>query len=81
LSPARRINDEIQKLEPISMQLVNHETNNALALLGDHPNAVALAQNAQEFFLGPREVVARLLDTQHLGHVAPDHPADVDANG
>src|SRR5438132_12141382 len=62
------------------MQLVDHETDDFFVVLGDHADAVALAQAAEEVFLGPGVVEALLLGRQDFGHVAADHPADVDAN-
>src|SRR6185295_14621539 len=40
--------------------------------------AVALAEAAEEIFFGPSELEALPLDLQHLRHVAPDQPTDLD---
>src|SRR5262249_41245538 len=55
------------------------EADDLLAMLGDHADAVALAQAAEEVFLGPGELEALLLGLEDFGHVPPNHPADVDA--
>src|SRR5438874_334533 len=46
-------------------------------MLGDHANAVALTQAADEFLLEPGELKCAPFDLQHFGHVSPDHPTDV----
>src|SRR5437867_2070277 len=51
-----------------------------LALVGHHADAVALPQTAEKVLLGPGIFKALLLGLQNFGHVAPDHPTNVDAN-
>jgi hypothetical protein len=46
-------------------------------VLGDHADAIALAEAIDEIFLGPGELEAIAFDIEHLVHVAPDHPADM----
>jgi hypothetical protein len=46
-------------------------------VLGDHPDAIALPQTANEFLLEPGELKCGPFDLQHFRHVASDHPADV----
>src|SRR5207249_6731685 len=71
---------EIQNVQLRLVQFVDHEADDLLALLGDHADAVALAEAAEEVFLGPGELEALLLGLEDLGHVAADHPADVAAD-
>jgi hypothetical protein len=59
------------------VQLVDHEADDALGVLGHHADAIALPQAADEFFLEPGELEAGSLDVEHLLHIAADHPADV----
>src|SRR5262245_19422378 len=61
------------------VQLIDQKAHGSLALLGDHADAVALAQAAQEVFLCPGKLEALLFRLQDFRHVAPDHPADVNA--
>src|SRR5207248_9923962 len=59
---------------------VDHEADDLLALLGDHADAVPLAEAAKEVLFGPGVLEALLLGLQDLGHVPADHPAYVDAD-
>ena len=74
------VDGEIEHVELVLVQLVDHEADDPLAVLGDHADAVALAQHAEELLLAPGILEARVLDGQDLGHVAADHPADMDAD-
>src|SRR5262249_1568246 len=74
------VDGKVEDVQLGLVQLVDHEADDLLALLGDHADAVALAQAAEEVLLGPGELEALLLGLEHLGHVPADHPADVDAN-
>jgi hypothetical protein len=60
------------------VQLVNHEADDAFAVLGHHADAVALPQAADEFFLEPGELERAAFDFEDLRHVSADHPADMD---
>src|SRR4029077_17540219 len=62
-----------------AVQLVDHEADDALAMFGDHADAIALPQDAKKLLLAPGILEARVLDRQDLGHVAPDHPPNVHA--
>src|SRR5262249_26764481 len=77
---AGRVDGEVEDVQLGLVQLVDHEADHLLALLGHHADAVALAQAAQEVFLGPRVLEAILLGLQDFRHVPADHPADVDPN-
>src|SRR5580700_5241041 len=59
------------------VQLVDHEADDAVIVLGHHADAVALPQTAQEVFLGPRVIEGGALDGEHIVHIAPDEPADL----
>src|SRR5690606_5733334 len=75
-----RGNRKVEDVEPRLMELVDHEPDDALAALGDHANAVALPQAADEVFFEPGKFKAAALDVEHLRHVAADHPTNVDAD-
>ena len=60
------------------MQLVDHESHDPLVVLGDHADAVPLAEMSEEVLLGPRLLETRSLDLQHLGHIPTYQPADLD---
>ena len=57
---------EVEDVEPRLVQLVDHEADDPLAVLGDHADAIALAEAAEEVFLAPGELEAGLLDVQRL---------------
>ena len=44
---------EVEDVELVLVQLVDHEADDPLAVLGDHADAVALAEDAEEFLLAP----------------------------
>jgi hypothetical protein len=64
-------------VEPRLVQLINHKADDPLGVLGDHANAVALPQTANEFLLEPGELEGSPFDIQDLRHIAPNHPTDV----
>ncbi len=70
---------EIENVQLVLVQFVNHEADDLLAMLRDHADAIALPQAAQEIFLGPGEFKALLFGLKYLGHVAANHPANMDA--
>src|SRR5262249_6109593 len=70
---------EVQDVQLVLVQLVDHEADHLLLVLGDHADTVALAQAAEEVLLGPRVVKAPLFGLEHFRHVPADHPPDVDA--
>src|SRR5262249_39679479 len=70
---------EIQDVDLVPMQLVDHEADDALAVLSDHADAIPLSQDAKELFLAPRIFKACVFDREDLGHVATDHPPNVHA--
>jgi hypothetical protein len=71
---------EVKDVQLGLMQFVNHEADDFLAVLGHHANAIALAQTAQEILLGPGVFETLLFRLEDFGHVAANHPADMDAS-
>ncbi len=71
---------EVEDVQLVLVQLVDHEADDLLALLGHHADAVALAQAAQEILLRPGVFKTLLLRLQHFRHVPTDHPPDMHAN-
>jgi hypothetical protein len=63
----------------VTVQLVNHETYDPLAVLRNHADAITLTQDAKEFLLTPGVFEICVLDCEDLGHIAPDHPSNVHA--
>src|SRR5262249_1946297 len=61
------------------VQLIDHETDHLFALLGNHADAVALSETAEEVLLVPGEFETGLFRLQNLGHITADHPANMDA--
>jgi hypothetical protein len=61
----------------VLVQLIDHEADDAFAGFGHHADAVALAQTADEIVFVPRKLEALLLDREHFGHIAADHPTNV----
>ena len=47
------VDGEVEDVQLVLVQLVDHEADDLLAVLGDHADAVALAEAAEEIFLGP----------------------------
>ena len=71
---------KVQDVQPGLVELVDHEADDALAALGDHADAIALAQATDEVFFKPGELEAVTLDVEHLSHVAADHPPNVNTD-
>src|SRR5579871_1360988 len=71
---------EVQNVQLGLVQFIDHEADDFLVELRDHANAVALPQATKEVFFGPGMVEALLLRLQNLGHIAANHPPDMDAN-
>src|SRR5689334_3193615 len=70
---------KIEDVQPVLVQLIDHEANHSLRVLGHHADAVPLAEAANKIVLRPGKLEAALLDLVDLGHIPPDHPADMDA--
>jgi len=51
---------EVEDVELVLVQLVDHEPDDLLADLGDHADAVPLAEHAEELLLAPGEIEAGL---------------------
>jgi hypothetical protein len=61
------------------VQFVNHEPHNVVIAFGHHADAVPLTQTTNEILFRPRKLEAPIFDLENLGHVPPDHPADMDS--
>ena len=59
------------------MELVDHEGDDGVAHLGDHPDAVPLPKTAGEVLIRPGKLESLLLDCQNFRHVSADHPAEL----
>jgi hypothetical protein len=62
------------------VQFVDHEADDLLFEFRDHADAIPLTEAANEIFLRPRELETLAFDVQHLGHIASNHPPDVNTN-
>src|SRR6185437_7920749 len=71
---------EVQELQLLLVQLIDHETDDLVSLLGDHADAVALSQDLEKILFSPAVREAISFDLEDLFHIASDHPADVDLN-
>ncbi len=80
MPPELGMGGEVEDLELVLVQLVDHEPDDPLAVLGDHADAVPLAEDAEKLLLAPGILEAGVLDGQNFGHVATDHPANMDAD-
>jgi len=69
---------EIENVQLGPVQLINHEADDFIALLGHHAYAVALAQATEKVFFSPGEFEALRFGLQDFGHVAANYPADMD---
>ena len=56
---------EIQNVQSCLMQLVDHESNDVVAVFGHHADAIALTQTTHEIFFRPRELETLILDVEH----------------
>ena len=75
-----RMNREVQDVQPVPVQLVDHESDHLLVGLRYHSDAVSLSQAAEEIVLRPGVFETGELGGENFGHVPPDHPADVNAD-
>ena len=71
---------EIEDVEFVLVQLVDHEADDFFAVLGHHADAIALSEAAEEIFLILGIFEAKLFGLQDFGHIAPNYPANVYAN-
>src|SRR5208337_1645211 len=72
-----RVGGEVEDVDLVAVQLVDHEPDDSLTELGNHADAVPLTEDPEELLLAPRILETRMLDGQDLGHVAANHPADM----
>ena len=70
---------KVQDMQPRFVKFINHEPQHPFAMLGNHANAIALTEAADEIFFKPGKLEALALDVEHFGHVAANHPADVNS--
>ena len=68
---------EIEDMEARSVELVDHERDDGVPDFGDHPDAVPLPETTGEVLVQPGKLESLLLDRKHFGHVAADHPAQL----
>lgn len=68
---------EVEQMEPGAVEFIDHEPDHPFFVLSNHADAIALAKGLEEILLGPRVIKASAFDGEHFGHVAPDHPADM----
>src|ERR1700721_2313312 len=73
----RGMNREVEDVQTSLVQFVDHEASYMIVFLGDHSDAVPLAQAAEKIVLGPGIFEARSFGTHHFRHIPADHPADV----
>ena len=59
------------------VQLIDHESHHGITMLGDHADAVPLAEALHEILFGPRKLEAGRLNAQNVAHVAANHPTNV----
>src|SRR5262249_36231934 len=76
LPAVRGRNGEVEHVQLVLVQLVDHEPDDAVVRLGDHADAVPLPEAFQEIVLGPGELEAVPLGPEDVGHVTADHPPD-----
>src|SRR5206468_12853334 len=53
ISPVRRGDREVEDVQPVLVQLVDHEADDPVVVFGHHADAVPLAEAAEEVVLGP----------------------------
>src|SRR5438876_4676738 len=75
-----RLDCEIQDVKLGLVKFIDHETHDLFALLSHHADAVTLAKTAKEVFLRPGVIKTFLFRLEYFGHVAPDHPPNMNAN-
>ena len=73
------VDGEVHDVQFVFMKFVNHEPDYFFALFGNHADAIALAEAAEEILLGPGEFETLRFDLQDFGHIAANHPANVNA--
>jgi hypothetical protein len=62
------------------VEFVNHESHYPIFVFGHHADAIALPKATDEVVFGPGILEALFFDGQDFGHIAPNHPANVDAD-
>jgi hypothetical protein len=59
------------------VQFVNHEANYLVVVFGYHANAISLAQTTQKIVFTPGKFKTIGFNRQYFGHVAANHPPNV----
>ena len=77
LAPSRGRDGEVEDVKSGFMEFINHESDDLAILFGDHADAVALSQAAEEILFRPLKLEAGLFDGQDFFHIASDKPADL----
>ncbi len=72
--------DEIQHVDAGFMEFINHEPHHPIVVLGDHADTIALPQTIDEVVFEPGKLETLFFDGEDFGHIASNHPADVDAD-
>src|SRR5271157_4370350 len=72
-----RVGGEVEDVDLVAVQLVDHEPDDSITELGNHADAVPLTEDPEELLLAPGILETRMLDGQDLGHVAANHPANM----
>ncbi len=68
---------KIEHLNLSSTQLINHEPNNLVIVLGYHANTVSLAKTINKIVFQPRKLGACCFYGQNFGHIMADHPPNM----
>ena len=76
-----RMDGEVQNVQSVFVEFVDHEPDNAIIDFGDHADAIALPQTTDEVVLVPGELETTVFDSQDRRHVAADHPSNMYAHG
>lgn len=71
------VHGEIQDVQTVLVQFIDHESDNFVIFLGDHSNAIALTKTTDEIFFGPGKFKAGVLDAEYRRHITADHPANM----
>ena len=72
-----RMDSEVEDMQVILVEFIDHEPDDLLVVLGHHADTVSLTQATNEIFFGPGELETAALDFQDVRHIPPDHPANM----
>jgi hypothetical protein len=71
------VDREVEHMKARLVELVDHEADDRVPILGYHADTVSLAETAEEIIFGPGVFEAGSLCPHHFRHVPADHPPDV----